>query len=76
MSLRAAPSFPVLEGCEEWPPIKKTQNPATVANKYNGDLSPTIRHNPIDGFQASLLIELQKLDWGPILDNKSDGNAR
>jgi len=32
--------------------------------------SPTIRYNPIDGFQASLLIKLQKLDWGSILDNK------
>jgi len=35
-----------------------------------------IRRNPIDGFQASLLIKLEKLDWGSILDNKSDGHAR
>ena len=38
-------------------------------------ISPTIRHNPIHGFQASLLIKLEKLDWGSILDNKSDGHA-
>jgi len=30
----------------------------------------------IDGFQASLLIKLEKLDWGSILDNESDGHAR
>ncbi len=35
-----------------------------------------IRHNPIDGCQASLLIKLEKLDWDSILDNKSDGHAR
>jgi hypothetical protein len=39
-----------------------------------------VRHNPNDGFQVSLLIklliELEKLDWGSILDNKSDGHAR
>ncbi len=38
--------------------------------------SPMIRHNPTDGFQASLLIKLEKLDWGSILDNKSHGHAR
>ena len=27
-------------------------------------------------FQVSLLIKLEKLDWGSILDNKSDGHAR
>ena len=43
--------------------------------KRNGDFSPMIRRNPIDGFQASLLIKLEKLDWGSILDNKSDGHA-
>jgi hypothetical protein len=32
-----------------------------------------LRHNPIEGFQVSLLIKLEKLDWGSILDNKSDG---
>jgi len=31
---------------------------------------------PLTGFQASLLIKLEKLDWGSILDNKSDGHAR
>jgi hypothetical protein len=46
------------------------------SRKRNRDFSPTIRHNPIDGFQASLLIKLEKLDWGSILDNKSDGHAR
>jgi hypothetical protein len=30
-----------------------------------------IHHNPIDGFQASLLIKLERLDWGSILDNKA-----
>jgi hypothetical protein len=37
-----------------------------------------IRHNPVDDFQPSLLIiiKLEKLDWGSILDNKSDGHAR
>jgi hypothetical protein len=34
------------------------------------------RHDSIDGFQTSLLIELEELDWGSILDNKSDGHAR
>ena len=32
--------------------------------------------NHIDQFQVLLLIELEKLDWGSILDNKSDGHAR
>ena len=41
-----------------------------------GDFSPTIRHNPLTGFQASLLIKLEKLDWSSILDNKSNGHAR
>jgi hypothetical protein len=27
----------------------------------------------IESFRASLLIKLEKLDWGSILDNKSDG---
>jgi hypothetical protein len=31
---------------------------------------------PIDGLQTSLLIKLEKLDWGSVLDNKSDGHAR
>ena len=31
---------------------------------------------PLDGLQASLLIELEKLDWGSILDNKGDSHAR
>ena len=35
-----------------------------------------IRRNRIDGSQTSLLIKLEKLDWGSILDNKSDGHAR
>ena len=34
------------------------------------------RHDRIAGFQASLLIKLEKLDWGSILDNESDGHAR
>jgi hypothetical protein len=42
----------------------------------NRDLTPSIRHNPIDSIQASLLIKLEKLDWSSILDNKSDGHAR
>jgi hypothetical protein len=33
-------------------------------------------HDPTEGFQTSLLIELEELDWGSILDNKSDGHAR
>ncbi len=33
-------------------------------------------HNPIEDFQTSLLLKLEKLDWGSILDNKSDGHAR
>jgi hypothetical protein len=37
---------------------------------------PAVRENPSDGFQVSLLIKLEKLDWGSILDNKSDGHAR
>ena len=32
--------------------------------------------DPIDGFQTSLLIKLEKFNWGSILDNKSDGHAR
>ncbi len=48
----------------------------TAARKGSNGFSPTIRHNPIDGFQASLLIKLEKLDWGSMLDNKSDGHAR
>jgi hypothetical protein len=31
---------------------------------------------PVTVFQASLFIELEKLDWGSVLDNKSDGHAR
>jgi hypothetical protein len=33
-------------------------------------------YDPIDDFQASFLFKLEKLDWGSILDNKSDGHAR
>jgi hypothetical protein len=48
----------------------------TLANERYGNFSPTIRPNPIDGLQASLLLKLEKLDWGSILDNKSDGHPR
>jgi len=34
------------------------------------------RHNPFDDSQASLFVKLEKLDWGVILDNKSDGYTR
>jgi len=54
----------------------RLKTPLDGVNECYQDLSPTIRHNPIDGFQVSLLIKLQKLDWGSILDNKSDGHAR
>jgi len=58
------------------PPIAVVKGAFTRDEWCNRDFSPTIRHNPIDGFQASLLIKLEKLDWGSILDNKSDAHAR
>jgi hypothetical protein len=55
--------------------FKQAFRPTMRVNECNRDFSPTIRHNPTDSFQTSLLFKLEKLDWGSILDNKSDGHA-
>jgi hypothetical protein len=61
--------------CDFWLSSAYTRNTLAGVNERDRDFSQTIRRNPIDGFQASLLIKLEKLDWGSILDNKSDGHA-
>jgi hypothetical protein len=49
---------------------------ATSSTETVEKTTPTNEKRTPRFFQPSLLIELEKLDWGSVLDNKSDGHAR
>jgi len=54
---------------------KLRDSPASwVVSEHYRRFSPTIQQNPVTVFKR-LFIKLERLDWGSILDNKSDGHA-